>query len=133
MLNKRIYRNPRPLLTVEIAGGVALGNCYYGTTYRITSLRPLNLEQLAALRRTGMIGYGQEHDFWYVGADGQRTRAEGVTSAPSGVDVVQCSEVDPSGEVVRCPSINPYTGVEDKPTSASFYVYECVDKVDSSD
>ncbi len=134
-MNKRMYINPRPLLAIELAGGRSLGNCYSATTYRITSTRKLNMGQLVILRSVGLIGYGQEHSFTFVCADGSRSPGPIHDGGmPTGVDVIQCSEIDErTGSVVRCPSINPYSGIEDQPHEEPFYVYECEDRVDSGD
>jgi len=49
-----------PILQIEIVDGSKLGNCYYSQTYKITSLSPLNKEDIENLRNSGFLGYGQE-------------------------------------------------------------------------
>lgn len=138
--NPRVYRNSRPLLEIQHAGEAMLGNCYSSTRYRITSLRPLSKENLEALRSVGVLGYGQEFFSYQQTVDGKlapvpetldwKTRKE---IAPSGFDTVQCSEVDAvTNEILRTPSINPYSGEEDPPMERPFYVYLCEDRIDSS-
>ena len=56
-----------PHLTIEVAGGKCLGNCYNATYYKIKSLnRPLADADVKALRDLGFLGYGQEFSFQRV-------------------------------------------------------------------
>jgi hypothetical protein len=137
----RVYLSDRPLLTVDTKGGKQLGNCYYATYYEVTSTRPLDREQLQALRDSGFLGSGQE---FYI--RGLKNPEGGLDMTipekadwkykptPTGCDTVPCSEVDDAtGKVLKCPSINPYSGKEDGPTQIPYYVYEIESRVDSSD
>lgn len=147
MYNKRVYLNSRPRLTIENGGGAKLGNCYYSHVYRITSLIPLGMKEISALRNAGFLGYGQTYQTFHLhsfdGRKAERSDVPATTDAyafygreqpkPYGVDIIQCSEVDGMGNVIRVPSVNPYSGEEDQPHPAPYYVYECTDYVDSSD
>lgn len=59
--NRDVFWEPvKPILTVERAGGAQLGNCYHGETFRITSQSALDVEEIAALRKSGFLGGGQD-------------------------------------------------------------------------
>lgn len=118
-MGSAVYRNKRPVLTVEMTGGRKLGNCYGSTTYRITSTNRMSREQINALRETRMIGYGQE---FYV-----KSQCDGK-EAPAGEDEVPCVDSE-TGQ----PAMNPYSGEPYKPTKMPFFVYEVEDRVDSGD
>ncbi len=61
MRDKDVFWEPiKPILLVERAGGGKLGNCYYGSTFRITSDTALDTEEINALRQNGFLGGGQE-------------------------------------------------------------------------
>jgi len=136
---KRVYLNSRPSLTVENTGGRNLGRCYNASYYKVTSLHPLSQEALNRLREAGFLGYGQEFTCLYVQPDGKKVRPPEKVDwrtkvEATGADDVPCSEVhEDTNEVIRTPSINPYSGKEDVPTKIPYYVYECEDRVDSSD
>lgn len=139
-MSHRIYRGPKANLTVEGAGGANLGNCYNAMYFKVTSLTRLDMESLVKLREAGFLGYGQEFDAWYINHEGKKVQVDAKVDwqspkiEPTGNDLVQCSEVDErSGEVIKTPSINPYTKKEDAPTLIPFYVYHCESRVDSSD
>lgn len=137
----RVYRNPRPSLTVESTGGSRLGNCYSATYFRVTSLHALSMKNLRALREAGFLGYGQEFSARQITIENSRAPVPAELDwrsskdvSPSGHDDVPCVEVDDrTGEVLRNPSINPYSGREDQPTKISYFVYECEDRCDSGD
>jgi len=135
----RVYKHSRPSLVVECTGGRNLGNCYNASYYRITSLQALGRDQIMALREAGFLGYGQEFSFTYKNADGSRGAVPDkvdwkIKVEPTASDTVQCVEVDDrTGEVLRTPSINPYTGEPDGTTEISYFVYECESRVDSGD
>lgn len=137
----RIYNNPRPCLVVERVGGGKLGNCYHSMKYKVTSTRAMSMEDMCDLRKAGFLGYGQEFYAKYVKADGTKDAVPQTLDwkttkdvVATGHDLIECSEVDDrTGEVLRTPSINPYSGKEDEPREVSYFVYECESRVDSSD
>lgn len=138
MTTTRTYKNDRPLLTIKVTGGGMLGRCYHSTVYEVTSRTPLSKAKLEALRAAGFLGLGQE--FFIHGQlapDGSvqdLNNERAATWAPTGNDVVECSEVDDAtGEVVRQPSINPYTNKPDVPGLFPYYTYRVESRVDSSD
>lgn len=137
----RVYKHDHPQLSIVSAGGRNLGRCYNEHYYRITSLTPLSAKHIRALRDAGFLGYGQGFSF-VQRTDKAAARAvpaelDWRTSKdvePSGHHEVPCSEVDDStGQVLKCPSTNPYSGQEDKPTKIAYYIYDCVDTIDSGD
>lgn len=138
---KRVYRNPRPQLTIQVTGGAHLGRCYEATYYKVTSKRPLSKKDLRNLRDGGFVGYGQEFMCWYQNSEGNREQVpeelDWRTSkdlVPTCHDVVPCVDVDEvTGEVTKNPSVNPYSGKEDQPINDPYYVYECESRVDSGD
>lgn len=132
-----VYRNSRPLLTVENAGGAHLGNCYNSMKFLVTSLHPLSMEDIRALRNAGFLGYGQEFSCCQVTNDNggwapvpQKT-LDWQTSKdiqPTGYDEVPCVEID---AYTRKPTGNLDLG---KPAKKSaYFVYECEACVDSGD
>jgi len=137
----RVYKHSHPRLAIEHTGGRNLGRCYNEYYMRITSLSALSGEQIVALREAGFLGYGQGFNFRYVNADGTKSDVPAKLDWRSSPDVVptghyevECSEVDDrTGEVLKCPSINPYSGEKDKPTKIAYYVYDITDTVDSGD
>lgn len=137
---KYVYRNPRPVLTVARAGGGQLGNYYQGTKYHITSIRPLDLSQIKAIRESGVIGSGQEFYVWGQLVDGrlvpipEKLDWKGrMTVMPSGTDLVECVAVDDLGVDQPGPAINPYSKEPYQPIKESYYTYVIEDRVDSSD
>ena len=128
-----VWRNPRPVLVVEPAGGRQLGRCYYETTYRVTSTSPLTGKALLGLRDAGVVGYGQEFATYQVLASGQRGPVL-ETQTPSGADEVECTEVyEDTGKPTGRPAINPYSGKPYGTQKFSYYTYECVTRCDSGD
>ena len=149
-----VYRNPRPALTITNEGGAGLGNCYSASYYEVTSNRPLDMEDLHRLRDCGFLGYGQEfyaHQVigeervrvpsrfnpgrYVVGfKEGDEKLPEAKDIKPSGKDVVPCQMYERgTGKHIPGVAINPYSGRPYEPTEASFYVYRCESRVDSSD
>jgi hypothetical protein len=140
-----VYRNPRPSLTVQNAGGASLGNCYNASYFEVTSLRPLDMEDLYRLRECGFLGYGQEFmchqvigeervhvpaKFAAWGKEGPQER----DVAPSGKEMVPCIMVDRvTRKVIEGEAINPYSGKPYAPHEQAFYTYRCESRVDSSD
>ncbi len=105
---------------------------------KVISLQPLSGKKLHALRDAGFLGYGQGFSFRQVMPDGTRGAVPDDTRQvivhESGHHVVQCSEVDDrTGEVIRCPSINPHSELEDKPLLLPYFEYEIINTVDSGD
>jgi hypothetical protein len=135
----RVYKHDHPQLSIVHVSERNLGRCYNEHRYRITSMIPLSAKRIRSLREAGFLGCGQE--FSFVQRTDKATckvpedldwRTQYVE--PSGHYEVQCSEVDDrTGEVIRVPSVNPYSGKEDQPTKIAYYVYDCVDTIDSSD
>lgn len=140
-LTKNMWKNPRPLLTIERTGGAELGNCYHGCFYRITTTRPLSVEDIDALRGIGFIGRGQE--FYIRGQiiDELPTpvpatlnwKSEGEVR-PSGMDVVEASIIDANtGDVIPGVAIHALTKEPLKPMEMPHYIYLVEDRVDSGD
>lgn len=138
-----VWSNPRPTLTVENGGGRQLGNCYSASTYIITTIHALDLEEIKALRAAGFLGYGQE---FYISGQEIDGRLVPVPAGPC--DWQTRSEVKPSGvdkikPRVRCRQtgkwldeqpVNAYTGQPiTNEHDAPFFVYVVEDRVDSSD
>lgn len=120
-----VYMNTRPQLSVEHTGGRHLGNCYYATSYKVTSLKRLSRETVKGLFDLGFMGYGQEFNV-ISPCDGKEP--------PAGTDEVPCTTVDrwtnkPTGE----PAINPYSGLPYGPSLQEYFVYECESRCDSGD
>ena len=150
-----VYRNPRPLLTIESKGGASLGNCYSASYYEVTSLHPLSMEDLHRLRESGFLGYGQEfrcvqiidkdtrvavparfnvgkYVSGYKPEDEQYPKRDSVK--PSGQDDVPCQMYDRyTRQHIPGEAINPYSGKPYGSTKSSYYVYACESRVDSSD
>ena len=150
-----VYRNARPLLTIESKGGASLGNCYSASYYEVTSLHPLSMEDLHRLRESGFLGYGQEfrcvqiidkdtrvavparfnvgkYVVGYREGDDKLPKSSDVT--PSGKDSVPCTMMDRhSRAVIEGQAINPYSGLPYQPTEMAYYTYACESRVDSSD
>jgi len=138
----RIFKHDHPQLLIVNQGGASLGRNFSQHYVRVTSLQPLSGKQLRTLREAGFLGYGQGFSFRQVMPDGTKVAVPDdlrpVTGHKlpheSGHHVVQCSEVDDkTGEVIRCPSINPYSEVEDKPLLLSYFEYEITNTIDSGD
>lgn len=137
-----VYRNPRPNLTIEPAGGASLGRCYSATYFRVTSLHPLSMKNLGALREAGFLGYGQEFSARQV-IDEKGSRCQVPNELDwrtskdvqaTGVEDVPCVEVDDhTGKPTGNPPVNPYSGELYKPSSTPYFTYECEDRCDSSD
>lgn len=132
-----VYRNPRPILTIERGSERALGRCYSGTTYTVTSLQPLVMTDFKALRSTALLGYGQEFTVHQVGPAGDGTTIPVSQMVvvhqdlvATGFDDVPCIEINPAGNPTI--AINPRTQAPFKPMRVPYYVYECEDRVDSS-
>lgn len=133
------YPNPRPTLTVAPSGGGQLGNCYSSMTYTVTSLVPLSMAALRNIRKAGCLGYGQEFYAKLMGPDGSRSSIpekldypENTKVIPTGVDSVICVEVR-DGKRVDGVAVNPYSKEPYKPMTVPYFVYECENRVDSSD
>lgn len=141
MSTHQAYRNVRPNLAIELVSSRSLGRCYNAAVYRITSARPLDSTAFRSLREAGFIGYGQEFTILHRKADGSvqpvpdRLDWRSVRDVePTGFDNVPCVDIDDrTGEVVRNPSVNSYSGRERSPARVPYYVYECEDRIDSSD
>lgn len=137
--SSRIYVNPRPILTINVSGTKNLGRCYNSTTYKITSLRPLDYAAIKSLRNAGFLGYGQTYSCYYLSNEGKKVEIldpvdHKIRLEPTGFDTIECSEVDNvSNKVIRVPSINPYSGKPDLPIQSPYYIYVCEDVIDSSD
>jgi len=120
-----VYLNPRPQLAIVSTGGRSLGRCYTENTFRVTSTRPLTLEQLYALNKAGLLGFGQEFGV---------TTPESTMDKSAGSDLVPCSCIDDrTGEQLPGPAINPYSGLPYAPTRSHYYVYDCYTRCDSGD
>ncbi|MES2339247.1 MAG: hypothetical protein V4537_14230 [Pseudomonadota bacterium] len=128
-MNKvQMYPRTRADLVIETTGGAKLGNCYSATYYRVTS-SPFRLkrEQLLALNKAGVLGFGQEFDI--------KSQCDGK-EAPAGADESVLTEVDtrmgkPTGEAPR-----NYRGEKIDPLPShryEYFVYECVARCDSGD
>lgn len=136
-----VYRNPRPQLSIELAGGANLGRCYSATYYRVTSTRPLDAKTIRSLRDAGFLGYGQEFMFHQRLPDGNKARVPDELDwrttkdvAPSGTEMIPCVEVDDrTGEPTGNPPVNPYSGKLYEPMEQSYFIYDCESRVDSSD
>jgi hypothetical protein len=149
-----VYRNSRPSLVITSEGGASLGNCYSASYFEVTSTRPLDMEDLHRLRDCGFLGYGQEFSAYQVIGEervrvpgrfnpgryvvgykeGDDKNPEAKDVKPSGKDVVPCVMVDRyTRKVIEGQAINPYSGKPYEPIEASYYVYRCESRVDSSD
>lgn len=138
---KCMWVNPRPVLTIERGAGVNLGNCYYGSSYTLTTLHPLSLEDIDNIRKAGLIGYGQT--FYTRG----QLIGEKLVPVPATLDWKSTRDVTPSGmdsveakiyddaTGVHIPGVatNQYTKEPLKPMDMPYYVYVTEDRVDSSD
>lgn len=140
-----LWSNPRPVLTVERGGGGQLGNCYYGSSYRITTLHALDLEEINAIRDAGFIGGGQEFYIRGQEVNGQLVPVPAKMTwedwekrrdiTPSGVDKVGPTVRDRcTGKILDEQAVNAYTKepITDM-VSMPYFVYITEDRVDSSD
>lgn len=119
-----VYRNPRPVLTVEHTGGALLGACYRAMYFKVTSTEMLSADRLRKLFDAGFLGYGQEFQV--------KSRCDGKEKE-AGVDLVPCSMVDRrTREVIPGEAINPYSGKPYAPASHPYWIYEVETRVDSS-
>lgn len=140
-MNQTTWKNKRPILTVELTGGSKLGNCYYSTTYKITSTRPLSVKQIIAFRDAGMLGYGQEFSIHgqlvndsFVPVAASLDWKELTRVSPSGRDTIEAIVIDTlTGNVVDTPALNEYTGKPVHPIEAPYFQYVVEDRVDSGD
>lgn len=136
-----VYRNPRPLLTIESKGGKQLGRCYSSSLYEVTSLHPLSQEDLRRLRESGFLGYGQEFSCAQVIDKDTKVAVPGTLDwrtskdvKPSGTDMVPCQMYDRhSGEHIPGEAKNPYSGEPYAPNEQAYYVYACESRCDSGD
>ena len=134
MKHTRTFLNTRPLLLIEEGPGANLGNCYTSMSYKVTSRHPLTMDTLRTLREVGFLGYGQEFVAYQLDADGKRHSVTGPQSTPTAYDEVQCVDYeDTPFQILTSPSINPYSGMPDKPLKMPYFVYVCISRVDSSD
>lgn len=119
------YDPIRPDLAIEIDGSAKLGNCYYSTTYRITSRFKLTRWQIEALAAAGFLGCGQEFRIL--------SQCDGTEEA-HGTDELQCVVYD-NGKRTDEPPFNPYSrdGSQYPPITKPYYVYRAERRVDSSD
>ena len=132
-MNKVIFKNPRPTLTIEYIGSRSIGRCYLEMTYRVTSTSPLSSETISAFQAAGLLGIGQECRFHQVLRDGG-TVAVNKQPEPSGTDAVLPVEVDEfTGKPTGNAAVNPYTGKQYAPHNFFHYVYEVVTRCDSGD
>lgn len=121
------WRNPRPVLTIELRPG-------HGNSFTVTSTRALTVADLDGLRDLGLLGYGQEREYLHRTERGLCESVASSEAAPTGRDTVPCVELDRrTGEVVRSPAINEYTGEPIEPHVESYWIYEVHNHVDSSD
>jgi hypothetical protein len=118
-----VYRNQRPLLTIEDAGGASLGRCYVAHYYKITSRKKLSREKIYALRAAGLLGFGQEFRI--------NNQCDG-SEPPSGHDLVTPVSIDSQGIIVN-ESPCDYNGNRYEPIKESYYTYHVEDRIDSSD
>ena len=79
------YKSPRPSLLVECIGGRSLGRCYSEATHRVTAQQAIPVKKLRSLFEAGVVGIGQEVEFYLIGPDGKRT-APSDYAQPSGHD-----------------------------------------------
>mgnify|MGYP003351938383 CR=1 FL=1 len=116
----RLYKHSHPELSIVVRAGRRLGNCYNEFSYRVTSLRRLSPKEILALRQAGFLGWGQQFTVTQLMPDGTSRHYPMIESdsstksknVPSGYYEVQCSDVDEiTNEIVKCPSINPYTEI----------------------
>ncbi len=138
-----IWRNPRPVLTIVHESGRKISNCYYGSVYRITSVRPLSMEDIFKIRGTGFIGGGQHFSVLGQVVPGEKKMLVPVPAkldwqsdvSESGSDLVEAIMIDAvTGNVI--PDVvptNQYTKEPLKPLEMSYYVYLTEDRVDSGD
>lgn len=137
-----MWANPRPVLVIERGSGAQLGNCYYGSSYTITALHPLDMEDIKKIRDAGLIGYGQE---FYVRGQLVDQKLVAVPPSldwktsgdvvPSGKDIVEARVYDDATGALLpdIKAVNEYTKEPLKPMEMPYYVYVTEDRVDSSD
>ena len=133
-----VYRNPRPLLTVESLGGRQLGRCYHSYSYRVTSTSPLAAPFFAALRASGAVSDGQGFVVLQELPDGKTAPVPAEVKwnsrpEPSGADEVPAIDVDDrTGQPTGKPAL-AWTGAPIGPTKMSYWTYRIDVAVDSSD
>lgn len=154
MIDPRTYEvfweQVRPILSIEHAGGGKLGNCYYGSSYKITSSVALDQEEINSLRANGFLGGGQE--FYIRGQLMEGGKLESVPKRwphkddwhqwevrqkhpPSGVDNVPPTVRDArTKERLEIVPVNRYSG---EPITSThpfpYFEYLVESRVDSSD
>lgn len=103
----------RPSCEIRMTGGRQLGRCYYATFYRITSDTRLTTRAIEKIRESGLLGFGQEFYCNYVQSDSTTIDYRKVDAKTMGPTFVESSQASP--------------------LQKSYFVYECEDRVDSSD
>jgi hypothetical protein len=132
---KSVYKRDRPSLVIEITGGRQISNCYYAGYYRITSTNPLDGECINMLRKSGVVGFGQEFTFYQQGPEGQKigviAKKDWQTpTTPSGHDMVECVDITADGTRTQA---KDFRGNLIEPRLFPYYVYLCESRVDSGD
>ena len=105
----------RPSFEIRMTGGRQLGRCYYATFYKIISDTRLTPRAIEKIRESGLLGFGQEFYCNYVQSDST---------------TIDHRKVDPKKMICEP------TFIESSQTTFrknSYFVYECEDRVDSSD
>ncbi len=125
---------PKPQLTIEKAGSKNLGRCYNSSTYKVTSLQALSIEDLVLIRKAGFLGSGQEFMCRYVSNTGTKV------PVPAKLDYMSVKDVVPTGcDMVRGTEVEEDTWMILGPSKCehmyevNYFVYECESRVDSSD
>jgi len=133
-MQREYYLSPKNKLTIEGRGGRNLGRCYNASYFKVTSLHPLDMEDLTSLRNAGMFMSGQEFICRYVTHDGKKApvpaKLDWMTVkdvVPTGSDEVGLTLVKEDTWEIIGPSKNKMT------TSIPYYVYDIECRVDSSD
>lgn len=119
-----VYLSKRPHLTIELKGGVQLGNCYEASYWRVTSRLRLTLDTLRQLHTAGVLGYGQE---FYV-----RSQCNGSEPVALFEETIP-TDVDSHGEPTGKPALSWDGRLVSQPSTQEYYVYECEVRCDSSD
>lgn len=121
MGNNIVFRAATPNMTVECTGSRQAGRCYTITTFRVASVNRLDAGVFEALRKVGLLGYGQGF---------------AVSEAKEERELLTPTEVNSAGfELARGYDkvFNPYSRAPYKESYRTVYVYTVTSECDSGD
>lgn len=120
-----VYRSGRPELVIEHVSGTSDNTrCLSSSILRVTSARRrLSRDQLVALNRAGLLGFGQTFLI--------RSQCDGKEE-PAGYDDAIPTDIDGAGRPTGKPALNWEGKPLTEPSKEAYFVYECFAECDSS-